>query len=77
MQIRDLDDRTYEVLRQRAAAQDLSLSQFLRQELDRIAATRTMADILAEADEWRERTGGVSREAMGEAIEDMRAARRE
>lgn len=76
VQIRNLDDATYEVLRKRAASEDLSLTQYLRRELDRLAAARTMADLLAEADLWRARHGGVSREAMDEAIEDMRASRR-
>lgn len=77
VQIRDVSDKTYEELRRRAAARHLSLTQYLRGELDRIATTRTMAEILAEADAWRERTGGVSRQAMDDAIEDMRTARRE
>lgn len=76
VQIRNLDDATYESLRRRAAADNLSLAQYLRRELNRLATTRTMAEILDEADARRARHGGVSREAMEEAIEDMRASRR-
>lgn len=76
VQIRDLDDETYAVLRRRAAAEDLSLAQYLRRELGRWASQPTMAELLDEADRWRERTGGVSREALDAALEDMRADRK-
>lgn len=58
VQIRNLDDTTYEKLRARAAAEGMSLSQYLRRELDHLASLATMADLLARADEWREETGG-------------------
>jgi hypothetical protein len=35
-----------------------------------------MADLLAEADRWRERHGGVRPAAVAEPVGDMRAARR-
>lgn len=76
MQIRDLDDTTYAVLRRRAAAEDLSLAQYLRRELGRWASQPTMAEWLAEADEWRERVGGVGPEAIKAAMEDVRADRK-
>lgn len=75
VQIRDLNDETYEVLRSRAAARDLSLTQYLRRELDRLASAPTMADWLDDADRWRARHGGVSRDALDGAVEEMRADR--
>jgi antitoxin FitA len=75
VQIRDLDDETYAVLRRRAAEQRVSLSHYLRHELDRLARTRTMAELLDEADALRARLGGVSREAIVEALHEGRAER--
>ncbi|HEY6424972.1 MAG TPA: hypothetical protein VIY28_17375 [Pseudonocardiaceae bacterium] len=75
VQIRNLDDDVHAVLRQRAAAEGLSLTQYLKRELTRQASSPTMAEWLAEADSWREHTGGVSREALDAAIQDMRADR--
>lgn len=48
VQIRDLDDTTYETLRARAEAEDLSLTQCLRRELDRLAAVPSMTEWLTE-----------------------------
>jgi antitoxin FitA len=76
VQIRDVDDEVYTVLRSRAAAEDLSLSQFLRRMMTREANTPTMAELLERADRRRERGGGVSREAVEAAFEADRAERR-
>ena len=76
VQIRNVDDATYALLRERAAAAGLSLTQFLRRELDQVARTPTMADWLDETDRWREHHGGVSREALDDAIADMRTSRK-
>ncbi len=76
VQIRNLDDATYEKLRARARADGLSLSQYLRRELDHLASLATMADLLARADEWREETGGIPGEVMAAAFEADRAERR-
>ena len=46
VQIRDLDDKIYAVLRRRAAAEDLSLTQYLRRELGRLASQPTMAPMV-------------------------------
>jgi hypothetical protein len=76
VQIRNLDDATYERLRARAAAHDLSLAQYLRRELQQLAITPTMSDWLDQVDERRRQHGGVSREELDRAIEEMRAERR-
>jgi antitoxin FitA len=76
VQIRDVDDEVYRVLRSRAAAEDLSLSQYLRRVLAREAGTPTMAEVLERADRWRERGGGATREAVEAAFEADRAERR-
>ncbi len=73
VQIRNLDDATYETLRRRAAAEDLSLAQYLRRELERLATTTIMADVLARADQRRARGAAVSREAILAALEADRA----
>ncbi len=74
MQIRDLDDATYATLRERAAADGLSLAGYLRRELTQMAAAPTMAEWLARVDERRP-VPGVSHEALLEAIEDLHAER--
>jgi plasmid stability protein len=76
VQIRNLDDATYDKLRSRAAAEGVSLSQYLRRELDHLASLATMADLLARADKWREETGGVPGDVMAAAFEADRAERR-
>lgn len=75
VQIRDLDDETYAVLRRRAAEQRVSLAQYLRHQLDRLARTRTMAELLDEADASRARHGGVGRESIIAALDEGRAER--
>jgi antitoxin FitA len=76
VQIRNLDDRTYQTLRQRAADAGLSLSQYLRRELTHLATTPTMADVLARADRRRAGGGGVSRDDILAALDADRADRR-
>ncbi|MDN5748667.1 MAG: hypothetical protein L0H64_09185 [Pseudonocardia sp.] len=75
VQIRNLDDTTYETLRARAEAEDISLTQYLRRELDHLASVPSMTEWLAEGDRWRARYGGVSREAREQAFDDLRAER--
>ena len=77
VQIRNVDDATYEVLRRRAAENDLSLTQYLRRELNRLAEPQqqTMAEWLDRADEFRRRHGGVNREVLAKALEEARAER--
>jgi plasmid stability protein len=77
VQIRNVDDATYEVLRRRAAENDLSLTQYLRRELNRLAEPQqqTMAEWLDRADDLRRRHGGVNGEVLAEALEEARAER--
>ena len=75
VQIRDLDDATYEKLRARAAAQDLSLAQYLRRELRQSANVPTMADWIVDADRWRAQHGGIPRETIVSALHESRAER--
>lgn len=70
VQIRDLDDEVYSVLRGRAGAADLSLTQYLKRELAKLAHTPTMAELLGRADRRRERGGGASRAAVEAAFAD-------
>jgi hypothetical protein len=48
IQIRDVDASTHEKLVQRASAEGLSLSEFLRIELKRMTLHKTNAEIIAE-----------------------------
>lgn len=75
VQIRNVDDATYETLRARATAADLSLTQYLRRELDHLASVPSTAEWLDRADEFRRRTGGVSAEAVRAALDESRAER--
>jgi plasmid stability protein len=76
VQIRNLDDATYSKLRARAATDGLSLSQYLRRELDHLADLATMAEILARADKWREEGGGIPGDVLAAAHEADRSERR-
>jgi hypothetical protein len=76
VQIRNLDDATYEKLRARARADGLSLSQYLRRQLDRLADLATMAEVLERADRWRAEGGGIPGEVLAAAHEADRAERR-
>ncbi len=76
VQIRNVDDATYALLRARAEAADLSLTQYLRRELEHLAATPTFSEWLDRADQLRARIGGVSREAVEAAASADRADRR-
>ena len=46
IQVRDVSETTYETLRDRAASRDESLSEYLRNELDRLAARPTLEEML-------------------------------
>jgi hypothetical protein len=74
VQIRNLDDATYDKLRSRATA-SLSLSQYLRRQLEYIADLARMEEILERADRRREAGGGVPTEAIVEALHSGRAER--
>lgn len=76
MQIRNLDDATYEKLRARATADGMSLSQYLRRQLDHLADLATMIEVLERADRWRTEGGGIPGEVLAAAHEADRAERR-
>jgi len=50
IQVRDVDDRAYTVLRTRAAVENLSLTAYLKRELEAAARLPTMAEWLAKVD---------------------------
>ena len=76
VQIRNLDDATYEKLRTRAKASDLSLTQYLRRELDHLASVPSMAEWMAEVDRDRGRFAGLTAEAVEAAFAADRDERR-
>lgn len=76
VQIRNLDDATYEKLRARATADGMSLSQYLRRQLDHLADLATMIEVLERADRWRTEGGGIPGEVLAAAHEADRAERR-
>jgi plasmid stability protein len=69
VQIRDVPDQTIAVLRARAAAAGMSMSEYLRAELVSWAARPTVADVWARA---RARSGGVPIEEIVRTIREMR-----
>lgn len=75
VQIRNVDDATYALLRARADAQRLSLTQYLRRELEKLARMPSMADWLEGADRWRAEHGGVDRTAVERVFDDLRLDR--
>ncbi|HEX7658282.1 MAG TPA: hypothetical protein VF444_02290 [Pseudonocardiaceae bacterium] len=72
IQIRDVDDADYLVLRTRAAAEGLPLSTYLRRQLEHWARRPTMAELLAEADRRSERGVWVSSEDIQAAVRSAR-----
>jgi hypothetical protein len=76
VQIRNLDDATYEKLRARATADGMSLSQYLRRQLDHLADLATMAEILERADRRRAEGGGIPGSVLAAAHEADRTERR-
>lgn len=65
VQIRKVPDDIHHILRSRAAAAGMSLSDYLLAEIVRLADRPTIAEVLARA---AARTGGASREAIVAAI---------
>jgi antitoxin FitA len=72
IQIREVEDHTYTVLRTRAAAAHLSLSAYLRRQLDQLAGTSTMAELLDRADERRQRGMQVAGNDIVAAVRELR-----
>jgi plasmid stability protein len=65
IQIRNVPERVHQVLRARAAAAGLSLSDYALGELQRVAEHPPVADLLARA---RARAGGASTETIVAAV---------
>ena len=72
IQIRDVDEHTYTVLRTRAAAEHLSLTAYLKRQLEAMTAGPTMAETLERADRRRARGVGVSGQAIVDAVREAR-----
>jgi plasmid stability protein len=72
IQIREVPDDVHRVLRTRAAAAGVSLSEYLRGEIERIASRPSIVEVLRRAGE---REYGVSREAILRAIDEGRKGR--
>jgi plasmid stability protein len=69
IQVRNVPDDVHRVLRSRAAAAGVSLSDYALGELERVARHPPVADLLARA---RSRAGGASAEAIVAAVRDGR-----
>lgn len=65
IQIRNVPESVHQVLRARAAAAGVSLSDYALSELQRVAEHPPVADLLARA---RARAGGASAEAIVAAV---------
>jgi plasmid stability protein len=70
IQVRDVPDRTHEVLRRRAAEAGMSLQEYLVATLNDVAARPSVAEVLARAGG---RSGG--RVGFSTAVKDVRSAR--
>jgi len=71
IQIRDVPDDVHTILRARAAAAGMSMSEYLRSELITMAARPTLEEVIARA---QARHGGVPREEIVRVIREMRDA---
>lgn len=69
IQIRDVPDDVHAAVRARAAAAGTSMSEYLRDELLRLVARPTVAEVIARA---QARHGGASREAIVRVIREAR-----
>jgi len=65
IQIRDVPDDVHAKLRARAAAAGLSLSDYLRKQIEASASKPTVSEVLARA---QQRAGTVSRDAIVTAV---------
>jgi antitoxin FitA len=71
IQVRDVPEQTVRALKARAAERGLTLTAFLRAELDRLAARPTNAEI-AERLARRDRRGGPT---VADTVEEIRRIR--
>jgi plasmid stability protein len=69
IQVRDVPDDAHAVLRTRAAAAGMSLSEYLRSELITMTSRPTLAELLERV---RSRHGGVSKEEIVGTIRELR-----
>ena len=69
IQIRDVPDDVHAVMRARAAAAGMSMSEYLRSELVTLAARPTLDEVLARA---QRRPAGVPTQVIVDTIRDMR-----
>ncbi|GAA1309137.1 hypothetical protein GCM10009591_16880 [Brachybacterium tyrofermentans] len=70
LQVRDVRPETTEVLKRRAASRGVSLSEYLRAELDRLAAVPSRSEVLA-------RIAARSTPELTPAIDELARARAE
>lgn len=71
VQVRDVPDDLHAALKDRARRSGMSLSDYLRTELARIAARPVLADVFAETARWDVPL------TFGEALDDVRESRRD
>lgn len=69
IQIRDVPDDVHAILRARAAAAGMSMSEYLRSELIQAARQMTVAEVMARA---RARHGGLQPGEAARTIREMR-----
>jgi plasmid stability protein len=69
IQVRDVPDDVHSVLRARAAAAGMSMSEYLRSELVALASRPTLEEVIARA---QARPGGVPTQIIVETIREMR-----
>lgn len=69
LQIRNVPDDVHRVLRSRAAAAGLSVSEYLLREVSRVAARPPVADVLRAA---AARSGGAPSDAILETVREAR-----
>jgi hypothetical protein len=72
VQIRDVTAEAHRELKRRAARAGVSLSEYLRQEIDRIVARPPLAEVFARADS---RSGGASVDDIVDSIAEGRSSR--
>jgi plasmid stability protein len=70
IQIRNVPDDVHRTLKTRAAAEGLSLSDYVKRDLEELATQATLEDVFARARAWG--SSGITAE---EIVEDIREAR--
>jgi uncharacterized protein (DUF1778 family) len=72
IQMRTVPNEVHAILRSRAAAADMSLSDFVLEQFERVTAYPPLADVVARA---RARSGGAFATAILDAVRAERGAR--